>query len=205
MKEISSNVHFFEYFENHFEWHKKSCVLTKTSWTKENKDVGRSSHPPLENITIKHQGHEVVTTPFRFPSNEEKPVKKVIEQNIYTNQCLGVIGKQLDRIEKRIKNKVILQPGNPSKPVPSLEKPLVKLPVTRHTSLRFKDKTSLEIVTQKLEELVKKEPATTSSSTCPQLKVLNIHIASSSSSQTHSDNEKKIKKTRKLVLRFTDE
>ena len=31
MKEISSNVPFFEYFENHFEWHKKSCVITKTN------------------------------------------------------------------------------------------------------------------------------------------------------------------------------
>ena len=54
MKEISTNVHFFEYFENHFEWHKKSCVITKKKWTKENKEVVRSSHPPLENITIKH-------------------------------------------------------------------------------------------------------------------------------------------------------
>ena len=31
MKEISSNVPFFEYFENHFEWHKKSYVITKTN------------------------------------------------------------------------------------------------------------------------------------------------------------------------------
>ena len=35
MKEISSNVLFFEYFENHFEWHKKNCVVTKTNWAKE--------------------------------------------------------------------------------------------------------------------------------------------------------------------------
>ena len=34
MKEISSNVHFFEYFENHFECNKKSCVITKTNYTK---------------------------------------------------------------------------------------------------------------------------------------------------------------------------
>ena len=49
MKEISNNVPFFEYFENHFEWHKKSCVVTKTNWTKEEtKEIVRSSHPPLE-------------------------------------------------------------------------------------------------------------------------------------------------------------
>ena len=93
MNEISANVPFFEYFENHFKWHGKSCVITKTNWTKENKEVVRSSLPPLENITIKHQGFEVVDTPFRKPSSEDKPVKKVIEQNNYTNQCLDVIGK----------------------------------------------------------------------------------------------------------------
>ena len=112
MKEISSNVPFFEYFENQFEWHKKSCVITKTNWTiednKGNKEVVRSSHPPQEAITFKHRGSDVVAFPFKVPSSEEKPVKKVIEQNNFTNQCLGVIGKQLDRIEDRIENKVIL-------------------------------------------------------------------------------------------------
>ena len=86
-------------------------------------------------------------SPFKFPTNDEKLVKKVIEQNNYTNQCLGVIGKQLERVEERIENKVILQPGNPSKPIQALEKPLVKLPTTKQTSLRSKDKTTLEIVT----------------------------------------------------------
>ena len=85
MKEILANVSFFEYFESHFEWHRKSCVITKSNWTKENKEVVRFSHPPLENITIKYQGFEVVATPFRKPSNEDKPVKMVIEQNNYTN------------------------------------------------------------------------------------------------------------------------
>ena len=125
---------------------KKSCVITKTNWTKENKELVRSSHPPLENITIKHQGFEVVATPFKRPSSEDKPVKKVIEQNNYTNQCLDVIGKQLDIIENKIEAKVIPQSGNLVKLIPSLEKPLVKLPLTRQTSLRSKDKTTLEIV-----------------------------------------------------------
>ena len=29
MKEVSSDYPFFEYFEKHFKWHKKSCVKTK--------------------------------------------------------------------------------------------------------------------------------------------------------------------------------
>ena len=55
----------------------------------------------------------------------------MIEQNNYTNQCLHVIGKQLDKVEERVENKVILQPGNQAKLNLTLEKPLVKLPTTR--------------------------------------------------------------------------
>ena len=97
--------------------------------------------------------------PYQVHTNEETLVKKVITQNNYTNQCLHVVGKQLDRIEEQVENKVILQPGNTSKSI-QLEKPLVKLPTTRQVSLKSRDKTALEIVIQKLEELVKKEPLT---------------------------------------------
>ena len=109
-----------------------SCVVTKTNWTKEEtKEVVRSSHPTLEKITFKHKKTDVVASPFQHPTSEEAIVSKVIAQNNYTNQCLHVIGKQLDRMEEHVENKVILQPGNLSKLVQALEKPLVKLP-TRH-------------------------------------------------------------------------
>ena len=109
MKETSSNVPFFEYFENHFEWHKKSCVITKTNWMKEDtKEVVRSSHPPLDKITFKHKKADVIVSPFQQPTSKEVVVSKVITQNNYTNQCLHVIGKQLDRMEEKIEKKVIL-------------------------------------------------------------------------------------------------
>ena len=147
MKEVSSDYPFFEYFEKHFKWHKKSCVITKTNWTiednKKNKSVVRSSHPPQEAILFNHRGSEdVIASPFKCATPDEKVVKKVIEQNNYTNQCLGVIEKQLDRIEDKINNKVLLQPGNSSKPIQTLEKPLVKLPTTRQASLKSKDQTT---------------------------------------------------------------
>ena len=171
---------------------KKSCVITKTNWTKENKEVVRPSHPPLENIIIKHQRFEVLATPFKKPSSEEKPVKKVIEQNNYTNQCLDVIRKQLDRIVEKIEAKVIPQLGNLVWPIPSLEKLLVKLPITRQTSLKSKDKTTLEIVNQKLEKLVKKEPITSLTSRDSRLNTLEIHTTSNSSSNTSSESENEI-------------
>ena len=64
--------------------------------------------------------------------------------------------KTVVRIEDKIEAKAIPQSGNLVKPIPSLEKPLVKLSVTWQTSLKSKDKIALEIVNQKLEELVKK-------------------------------------------------
>ena len=153
-----------------------------------------SSHPPLEKITFKHKKTDVVASPFQHPTSEEAIVSKVIAQNNYTNQCLHVIGKQLDRMEEQVENKVILQPGNPSKSVQTLEKPLVKLPTTRQTSLKSKDQTTIEIVVQKMEELAKKEPVTPSPNitSSSKLIVLDTHIASSNSSRTSSDSEKEI-------------
>ena len=64
--------------------------------------------------------------------------------------------------------------------------------MTRQTSLRSKDKTALEIVTQKLEEVVTKEPVTPSPNKAPQLNVLDIHTTSSSSSQASQESNKEI-------------
>ena len=183
MKETSSNVSFLEYFENHFEWHKKNCVITKTNWTKEDtKGVVRYSHPPLDKITFKHKKADVIASPFQQPTSEEVVVSKVIAQNNYTNQCLHVIGKQLHRMEEKVEKKAILQPGSTSKPCPALEKPLVKLPTTRQASLKSKDQTALEICLQKMEELVKKEPITPSPNTTSssRLVTLDTHKASRS-------------------------
>ena len=99
-------------------------------------------------------------------------------------------------MEEQVENKVILQPGTTSKLVQALEKPLVKLPTTRQTSLKTKDQTAIEIVVQKMEKLMKKEPVTplpdiTSSN---RLIVLDAHTAFSSSTRTSSDSEKEIER-----------
>ena len=144
MREVKADYPFFEYFEKHFQWHKRNCVITKTNWKLLPKrdapgpnkpGIVRSSHPPQEAITFKHRGTDVTASPFKCAATpEEKVVKKIIEQNNYTNQYLGTIGRQLDRIEDGIDNKVLLQPGSLSKPSPTLEKPLVTLPTTRQAS-----------------------------------------------------------------------
>ena len=77
-------------------------------------------------------------------------------------------------MEEKVEKKVILQPGNPSKPSPALEKPLVKLPTTRQASLKSKDQTVLEICLQKMEELVKKEPVTPSPDTTSSSRLVTL-------------------------------
>ena len=103
MREVSSDYPFFEYFEKHFKRHKKSCVITKTNWkllpdkdalSSSKLEIVRSSHPPQNTILFNHRGSEdVIASPFKCATPDDKVVKKVIEQNNYTNQCLGVIGK----------------------------------------------------------------------------------------------------------------
>ncbi|KAL0008661.1 hypothetical protein SO802_010163 [Lithocarpus litseifolius] len=90
-----------------------------------------------------------------------------------------------------MEHKVILQLGDPNKPIQTLEKPLVKLPTNRQTRLKSKDKTALEIVTQMIEDL-KKEPVTPSPSKGPQLTTLDVCTASSSSSKASSKSDKEI-------------
>ena len=48
-------------------------------------EIVRSSHPPQRAILFNHRGSDIVASPFKHPTNEEKVVKKVIKQNNYTN------------------------------------------------------------------------------------------------------------------------
>ena len=77
-------------------------------------------------------------------------------------------------MEEKVEKNIILQPRNPSKPSPALEKPLVKLSTTRQTSLKSKDQTTLEICLQKMEELVKKEPVTPSPDTTSSSRLVTL-------------------------------
>ena len=85
-------------------------------------------------------------------------------------------------MEEKVEKKAILQPGNPSKPSPALEKPLVKLPTTRQASLKSKDQTALEICLQKMEELVKKKPVTPSPDTTTSNKLVTLNARKASRS-----------------------
>ena len=66
------------------------------------KAIVRSSHPPLETVSITCQDEkkEVKATPFKIADNQT-PITSIIEQNNFTNESLHIIGQQLDRIEEK--------------------------------------------------------------------------------------------------------
>ena len=67
-----------------------------------------STHPPLEEIKIIAQGVEIIASHFKTINTKEdearsirlKDIKGIQRQNNFTNQILGTISSQLDRIEK---------------------------------------------------------------------------------------------------------
>ena len=77
----------------------------KSNATSEKKIV--LTHPPLEEIKIKAQGVEIIASSFKHISSNEdenrgtklKDIKGIQQQNNFTNQMLGTISSQLNRIE----------------------------------------------------------------------------------------------------------
>ena len=81
MTEINTEIYFFDYLENYYQ---KVNTVTKTKWKTSLNTSISSSHPPLETILIEHKGNIVHASPFKLPSDDSE-VKKVIEQNNYSN------------------------------------------------------------------------------------------------------------------------
>ena len=121
MVQYGFELSFFEYMEKYY---KKVNTITKHKWKTSHNTSVSSNHPPLENIIIDHQGSEVPASPFKLPGTDPE-IKKVIEQNNYTNQCLKTIGTQLDKVETHLDSTNITSKQ-------SLDQPLLNLP--RHQS-----------------------------------------------------------------------
>ena len=105
------------------------------STTSEKKVV--STHPPLEEITIKIQNLEIIAFPFKKinPKEDEnrnanlKDVKSLQQQNNFTNQILETIASQMDRIEKNFPKSITRV---------EYEKPLFKLPEIKKKTIKIR-------------------------------------------------------------------
>jgi hypothetical protein len=126
----------------------------------------------------------VKASPFKVAS-ENSDVKKVMEQNNYTNQYLNSIGNQLDKIEEKLDNKPLKQ--EKLKPLKQ-EKPLIKIPELKlGTGLKVNKNKSVEKIEEMLKELVKTKQEQPSSSNT--MFVANIPESSKNSFETESSSE----------------
>jgi hypothetical protein len=123
---------------------------------------------------FKHRKTTVKASPFKVAS-ENTDVKKIIEQNNYTNQYLNSIGNQLDKIEEKLDNKPVKQ-----------EKPLIKL-LDVKLGNNLKVYKSVEKIEEMLKELVKAKQEQPSSSNT--VAVAIIPESSENSSETKSTSE----------------
>ena len=95
----------------------------------------------MESIIISHKGTDLVASPFKLSIGSE--IKKVIEQNNYTNQCLNVLGKQLKHIEIKIESPKSCK----------TEKPLVQFPEVKSIGTSLKSTTNKNL--EKIEKMIK--------------------------------------------------
>ena len=111
------NIPIFTYFDiytanNQINYPFTEINMFQKEWipntTSEKKVV--STHPRLEEIRIMAQGVEIITSPFKTINMKEdetrsirlRDIKGIQQQNNLTNQILGRISSQLNRIEKII-------------------------------------------------------------------------------------------------------
>ena len=114
METMEMNILMFTYFDiyaanNQIKYPFVKINMFQKEWksnaTSEKKIV--STHPPLEEIKIKAQGVEIIASPYKHISSNEdenrgtklKDIKGIQQQNNFTNQMLGTISFQLNRIE----------------------------------------------------------------------------------------------------------
>ena len=113
METMKMNISMFTYFDiytanNNNDYPFVEISMFQKDWNTTNKKKVVLIHPPLEEITIMTQGTEVIASPFKKTNPKEdenrnanlKDFKSIQQQNNFTNQMLGTISSQMDRIKK---------------------------------------------------------------------------------------------------------
>ena len=136
MQDLRMNIHFFDFVDRYYPKLKELNIITTSKWTKENKTIVESSHPPQENILINVGNDLIKAFPFKKPPTklpEKDEERKIIEQNNYTNKCLNVIGNQLDKIENKI-DSINIKPDSTKIETPLIKAQELKISLSLKTS-----------------------------------------------------------------------
>ena len=165
METMEMNIPMFTYFDiyaanNNIDYPFAEINMFQKDWNTTSDKKIVSTHPPLEEIKIVAQGLEIVASPFKTinPKEDEKrttklkDIKGLQQQNNFTNQILGTISSQLDRIEKNIPKSKEIEKEKPLFRNPESSKPL-KLGRIRNDDL-------IKALTQRLEVVNINGPST---------------------------------------------
>ena len=173
METMEMNIPMFTYFDiyaanNQIKYPFAKINMFQKEWKSntisEKKIV--STHPPLEEIKIKAQGVEIIASPFKTTSNEDenrmtklKDIRSIQQQNNFSNQILGTISTQLNRIE----NKCFSKDYNPEKEKEAekekKENPLFKPIKPLKLGGNKSNDELIKILTQKLTGMEIKDPS----------------------------------------------
>ncbi|KAI8572072.1 hypothetical protein RHMOL_Rhmol01G0170300 [Rhododendron molle] len=189
IKKNNVELHFFDYLEKIYEPKIAKTkisrpvqdiqVITKTKWIKSDNTIVNTRHPPLDSILINHKGTSISASPFKLPT-ERSDCKQIVEQVNYTNQCLKVIGKQLDKIETKLEERTAWNDPSPSK---QIEKPLIHLPDKRSQTCLDQSQNIHKIENILTKLLIKTEPST------PHITAVTQADSDASTQPSSSDNE----------------
>ena len=214
METMEMNIPMFTYFDiyaanNQINYPFAEINMFQKEWipntTYEKKVV--STHPPLEEIKIKAQGVEIITSPFKVISSNEdesrgtklRDIRGIQQQNNFTNQMLVTISSQLNRIEKNISNNTPKIKEIEKEKVKT-ENPLFKPAKSLKLGGNRTNDDLVKILTQKLAFMEMKDP--TYSKAKDQINFLSGSETSSSVSETFTKNlensEQEIEQINKL-------
>ncbi|KAI8535802.1 hypothetical protein RHMOL_Rhmol10G0202300 [Rhododendron molle] len=191
MESKNIEIYFFNYLEKIHSAKpiKTNSAITKTKWVKTDNTISNSNHPPLDAILVNYKGTSITASPFKLPTNNSE-CKQIVEQVNYTNQCLKVIGRQLDKIETKLEEGTTSCIPSTSKQV---EKPLIHLP-EKWSTISLDQSQNIQKIENILTKLIiKEEPVT------PQITVMTQ--PNETSSQMSSFDED----ITKLQEQFTDQ
>ena len=158
------NIPMFTYFDiyaakNNIDYPFAEISMFQKDWNTTTEKQIVSTHPHLEEIKIIVQGTEVIASPFKKinPKEDEninsnlKDIKGIQQQNNFTNQILGTIYSQLDRIEKKFPK---------SNDAIEYEKPLFKSPeFNKPIKLGNKNNDLIKALAKRLEAINLPDPS----------------------------------------------
>ena len=115
METMEINIQMFTYFKiyaatNNIDYPFAEISMFQKEWDTTSKKKMVSTHPPLEEIMIKAQNTEIITSLYKKtnPKDDEsknanlKDIKSLQQQNNFTNHILGTISSQMDRLERTL-------------------------------------------------------------------------------------------------------